>query len=107
MVLALVAVEPAEHEAKHQQIKGALYMLSNRSVAKAINANFGWLQAYMQRMPRLQSNEKRTIMELIAKSFGSLRAEFRTRNLAVAVPDACFATATVLNPAVSARLSGT
>jgi proteasome activator subunit 4 len=101
LVMKLVNVGKEEHEDKHQQIKGALHILGHSTIAKALNLDWDFLRDFLQTVPLLHSNEKQTIQALVGKSFGTLRAQFRTRSLELVIPESCFKHALAFCPAIS------
>ena len=92
-VMDLLSVPADEMEAKHQQLKGALHILAHRSVSKAINSDFTFIQMFIETVPLLHCNNKPSIQDMVSRAFSSLRQEFRTRNLELKLPEVCFQSA--------------
>jgi len=102
-VMDLISVPADEMEAKHQQLKGALHILAHRSVARAINSDYSFIQTFIETVPRLHCNNKPSIQDLVSRAFSSLRQEFRTRNLDLKISDLCFEAVCSLEPAATEK----
>eukprot|EP00039_Didymoeca_costata_P033291 m.41688 g.41688 ORF g.41688 m.41688 type:complete len:1837 (-) comp9800_c0_seq1:208-5718(-) len=100
-VINYLKVEPSELLEKHQQIKGALYILCHRSVAKCVNLHKPFLKMFVETITCLHSDEKPSVQSLVSRLFNTLRKEFRTRNFYNETPSVCLDMSVQFCPSVS------
>eukprot|EP00040_Diaphanoeca_grandis_P028219 m.163095 g.163095 ORF g.163095 m.163095 type:complete len:1879 (-) comp31279_c0_seq2:255-5891(-) len=86
---------------KHQQIKGALYMLSTRLMARHVLIHWNYIATLAFSISGQHANERPSVQLLVNTLFSVYHREFRYNTFGARVSEDCFTSAQLLWPEIS------
>jgi proteasome activator subunit 4 len=96
-----LAIPAEQMDEKHQQIKGALYILSTRIMARFVLQNLDYVGILTNSVVGLHANQRPSVQTLVNCLFSACHQEFRHTTFGSLVPAECMAAVKNLWPMVA------
>eukprot|EP00038_Savillea_parva_P004886 m.144688 g.144688 ORF g.144688 m.144688 type:complete len:1888 (+) comp11603_c0_seq2:145-5808(+) len=99
--LKLLDVQVEDMEDKHQQIKGAMYMLGSKSISRLAMRQPKYVAKLARQLLILEGNDRPSVQAQVNQVFGQLGQENRATSLGISMEPALFDAAKAVFPAIA------